>query len=333
MKNILLILLNYDHFQTGQLRAFQHIFGDSYVKVFDYLQLERDGRTKEEINNLLIEAAQSYKSDWIFCQFQETNIVTAETLISIKQKLPKCIITHWTGDYRETVSPYLSSICKATDVTFISNSKQIDNFIAAGAKAAYYLQIGLDWKEDVLGIVPWTPTFKVPDVVFIGNHYGPDNFKLGTQQRVDVIRTLQKAKINVGVVGSSWPEDINTLGTCTVKQQHHIYKKAKVALNINHINNAANYYSDRQLIAMASGTPVACWHIPNIESEFEIGADCVTFTSPIEAVRVVEFLLENPKKAKEIGRNGKYRVLREHDWTNRVIDAMNILEELSLLSF
>lgn len=325
---VLILPLNYDHDQGGQVGAFRYLFGPDNVTVFDYLARQREGASPEMINDALLSFIDHHRGlGWIWMQLQETEVINADTLRAVKATWPRTTITHWTGDYRPSVSPYLASICQATDVTFISSIGQIPLFESAGAKEVRYLQVGLDWNEDVLGIPNWAPPFKVPDVVFCGNHYG-DRFPLGTSQRLEVIRALQDAKVDVGVVGSGWPEDVNVVGACTVKQQHHVYTRAKVVLSINHINDVENYYSDRHLIGLASGTPVAAWAVPGLNGEFVPGWDHVAFSSAEEAVKVVKDLLRYPDQARKIGLRGRRCVRRRHGWLNRIVSAWDTVEEL-----
>jgi glycosyltransferase involved in cell wall biosynthesis len=235
------------------------------------------------------------------------------------------VVTHWTGDARPSVSPYLASICKATHVTFASSFGGLEQFKAAGARRAEYLQIGLDWAEDVMGEPDWVPPFRVPDVVFVGGYYS--HFP-GAAQRVEAVRALQEAGIDVGIVGGAWPAGFPVVGKCEVKQQHHVWKRAKVALNVNNFNNIVGYYSDRQLIAMASGTPVVCYAIPGLGLEFEHGKHMLSYRTNEELVSAVKMLLSDEATARRIGRAGRAEVIKNHTWFNRILQAIPIVEEI-----
>lgn len=332
-RTVLLATINYDHPQEGMARAFEYVFGHDQVDHFDYLQHQRNGDSIDQINEAFVRTVLDEKPTWIWLQVQETNVLSAASLIKIKQALPETIITHWTGDYRPTISAYLQEICQAADVTFISSRGQLDLFRQAGAREVRYLQVGVDWEEDVMGIPFWEPPFKTPEIVFVGNFYG-DAFPTGSAQRLQIIRAFQDAKLDIGVVGNGWPSDINVVGTCHVKRQHHVYRKAKLALSINHINDVDCYYSDRQLIAMASGTPVLAWRVPGLQYEFNITgttqSECETFTLPEEAIELAQRLLARPDWAKQLGAQGRKAVMERHDWRNRVLHAMEMLDALGL---
>lgn len=327
IRNVLLSTINYDHPQLGMEHAFRGIFGANNVNTFDYLETQRGGH---DPNATLMFVLESPAPDWIFFQLQDTGIIRPSTIKAIKEKLPKTVITHWTGDLRPFVSQYLASICRETHITFASSKGQLALFEEAGAKLARYLQIGVDWAEDVMGEPEWTPPFRVPDVVLCANFYG-DSFP-GTREREAVVAELMKRGIDVGIVGRGWPTgpSLNwpVIGECKVKQQHHVYRRAKVILNVNHFNRVEGYYSDRQLISMASGKPVVCWGIPGLEQEFEQGKHCYMGNGPGEIADGVEYLLNNPGAASSMGRNGRAEILRHHTWFSRVLQALAVAEDV-----
>jgi hypothetical protein len=320
---VLMATINYDHPQIGMEKAFKEEFGADNVTIYDYFQKHRSGSNNKTIGGELLALADKIKPDWIWLQLQDTGIVEPEVLLKIKKLMPKCVITHWTGDARPVVGAYLASICKSTDYTFTSAEGLIKQFKDAGAKKAHYLQIGIDYDEDVLGIPPWTPSFPITDVVLCANYYG--NAFPGTKERMEAISALKNAGINVGIVGSGWPSSMPAIGSCGVKQQHHIYKKCKVALSINNFNQLDRYYSDRQIISMASGKPVVCHYIPRLELEFENKKHCIWYKTIPELISSVKELLNDQNLRETIGSQGKDEIVKNHKWNNRIHEALNII--------
>lgn len=330
IRRVLLSNINADHQQLGQLRAFENIFGAENIVEYDYLELQRQGRSKSEINKGFIEVAREFSPDWIWLQVQECDVLQAATIMTVRNALPGCIVTHWMGDCREQVSPYLAAICRATHISLISNVGQIPMYLRAGGNDVRYLQIGLDWDEDVLGRPGWKPPFRVPEVVFCGNY---NKSFPGTQDRLAGIRTLRDAGIYIGVVSSSgWPADIPVVGSCHVKQQHHIWKRAKICLNINHFNDIELYYSDRQIISMASGTPLVCIYVPGLEREFTNGQHCVWYKSLPELLASIRMLQSDPKLRAEIGHKGRALAMARHSWDYRIKDLLAALEGVTAIS-
>jgi hypothetical protein len=337
ISRILLSTINYDHPQNGMRHAFEGIFGKENVIDFDFMKScgglvpHRDGSGRfmqvngPDPNETIFNLARQHRPDWIWLQIQDSGILQPETFMQIRRELPRCVISHWTGDVRQQVSAYLSSICRSTHLTLASSRGQIPMFRAAGAPRANYLQIGVDWQEDVQGTT-WEPPFRVPGVVFIGNYHG--NTFPGTVDRENAIRVLKQQGIDVGVVGSGWPTDLQPVGSCHVKQQSSIWKRAQICLSINHFNDIESYYSDRQLIAMASGTPVVCRYIPGLEREFENGVNCMWYQTGEQLLECVRHLLASQPLRVQIGRRGRAEVLRKHTWFNRVLDVLPEIETI-----
>lgn len=318
--------INADHPQLGMRQAFEEVVGAGAVADYDYLALHRAGHSVAQINDGFVAAVRAFHPDWVWLQVQESGIISADTVRAAAEACPTAVISHWMGDCRRTVPSYLASICAATDLTLVSNAGQLDMFRAAGARRAEYCQIGLDFQEDVLGLPAWTPPFHVPDVVFCGNHYGM-TFPAGPD-RLRAIWALRRAGVQVGVVGTGWPAGFPVLGQCGVKQQHHIYTRAKVALSLSHFNDIALYYSDRQLVAMASGTPVVCQYVPRLETEFTDGVHCMFFRSVDTLIKKVTTLLDDKPLRVRIGAAGKTIVVERHTWAARFRQILPIITSL-----
>lgn len=318
----LLATINYDHPQVGQRHAFSKVFGGENVRECDYLTLGKRGK---DPNTELLRIASEWKPDWLWMQLQDTEGIGAHAIQKVRAACPRCVVTHWTGDLRPKISPYLSSICKATHATFCSSTGQIPMFQGVGAPHVEYLQIGLDWTEDVAA-PQRPPPFPVPDVVFCGGYYG--KVFPGTELRARSIRVLQQAGIPVGVVGSGWPRGFPVIGKCGVKQQVHVWRAAKVCLNVNNFNDVAGYYSDRQLIAMASGNPTVCAYIPGLEAEFENRKHCVWFRNTTELLSEVRGLLADEGLRKRIGEAGRAEVIKNHTWESRIRSVLPTIEKL-----
>jgi len=326
ISRVFLSTVNWDHPQAGIIHAFAKVFGGANIAHFDFLQEQRDGRSIQEVNDRFVVAARAWNPEWLFMQVQESNVIQATSIARLKQALPKCAISHWMGDCRVNVSPYLASICREAHLTLISSVGQTGLYMAAGAKEVRYLQIGLDWDEDVLGIPPWTPPFRVPDVVFCGSYY--KDLYPGTVDRVNGVMAIKNAGIDIGIVGNGWPPGFPVVGTCQVKQQHHVWKRCKVAVGINHFRTIQNYYSDRNLIAMASGRPLVCQYIPGLEGEFENNRHCMWYYDEAELVQHVRKLLGDPGLAQRIGQAGREEVIKNHTWEARIKDVLPDIERI-----
>lgn len=318
IERVLVVPLNYSHHQDGQVGAFEAVFGRANVREFDFWNMHAvDGLSAQEISHELYQTAIQFKPDWIWLQLQESRIVIPSVLGTIRRALPGTLITHWMGDCRETVSDWLSVLCTETHATLISSIGQLAMYRAAGARHAAYVQIGLD-PVDVSPDARWKPSayLDVPEIVFCGGYYGA-TFAKGSAERLSAVRRLQaEFGPRFGVIGMGWPEDVRVLGSCHVKQQAHIYRRARCVVSINHYNDIERYYSDRFLIALASGTPVVAKRVPGIEAEFVDGHDCFFFDDNDQLVTYVRHVLDG--HAVQVGINGRRTAITEHTWEERI---------------
>ena len=340
IQTVLVLPLNYTHLQTGMIQGFQAVFGADNVGVFDFMcaasrPMSPTTASMEQVNRELVALVTRVKPDLVFMQLQDTGVITAAAINAARAASPATRFVHWTGDYRPAVSEYLASICRATDVTFASSVGQLPAFCRAGAPEAVYLQIGVDWTSDVLGIPAWVPPFEVPAVVFCGNHYSGGPWPVGTAQRLADIRALKAAGFDVGVVGTGWPSDIPVVGTCHVKQQHHVYTRAKVVLSISHENTVDRYFSDRLLIGMASGTPTIARWFEGVDEEFndDPGWDGVTpgallpcYKTETELVDLVTELRANEDWRRNLGADQRNFIRATASWFTRIVE--NVLPVL-----
>jgi len=308
------------HVKEGR-HPFRGLFGDKNVLEFDY-------QGSSDPNGEFVNNAVSFKPDWIYLQVQETGLISSNSILKVRSLLPRTVITHWMGDARRSISMYLASISRSTHLTLISNIGQIADYKSVGAPRVEYHQVALDWKAAVAVESHWDPPFPVPDVVFCGNHCNPEYFT-GMADRLALIKAMVRSGISFGVVGSSWPEWVPVIGSCTVQQQQHIYRMAKVVLSVNNFNDIELYYSDRQLHAMFSGTPVVCKYIPGLEREFKDGKHCMFYSRPDQAVTAARTLLADRTLSETIGREGRAEVVRNHTFFSRVISIFPVIEEIS----
>lgn len=329
IQRVLMTTINASHPQRGMLHAFGSLFD---VRHFDYLEMQRRGADPRKVSDEFFDYAkrlvhlEGWVPDLVFMQLQNTNIIQADAIEELKRMLPRCVLAHWMGDLRPEVSDYLSSICKVTHLSYIAAAGQQNLFMQAGAREVHYLNIGLDWHEDVMANRNYVPPFRVPDVVMCGNYYGA--IFPGTPQREGAIRALMAEGIDVGVVGNGWPADCNRIGECHVKEQMGVWTRAKVCLSISNFNEIPRYWSDRLLIALCSGTPVVTYYVPEMEFEFQHGVHCLYFHNNQELIYQVKAVLKEPGMGKRIGEDGRAEVLRNHTWFSRVFQILSHVERI-----
>lgn len=311
--------------QFGTVDGFEQNLGKDNVHVYDYLdQARRHGNNTVE--PVFIGKAKEVQPDWIHMQIQSERVITPKSLNTIKQFLPNVVITHWMGDWRAQVPPNLAQICKLCDVSFLSNEGQLPMYKELGAPMVQYWQNAVTEWIDIFPREHKDISFEVPEVVFCGNNYG--SAFPGSSQRRAVVEAFARSDLDFGVVGGGWPMGTPVVGGTGPRMQIWIYPKAKVSIGVDNVNDCMRFYSERQLAALAAGTPHVCWGSPGKEKDFTDGEHCIFFGSPEEAVEKTRELLKDPVRMKQIGDAGRNEILDKHIWPVRVQEILPLMRGL-----
>lgn len=303
-------------YQPGMEDAFRKFGVDLFVYNF-WDKFAVDKQNAKSINNELIEIVKKFKPNLIHMQLQFTGIITTNTISEIKRINPKIIITNWTGDVRATVPGYFTNIGKVIDYTLICNTGQIQNLIQANCKNPTYWQMGIDTNTN-------HPLYKKDfkyDCVFIGNCY--KDFP-GYKARTEFCKALKnRYGARCGIFGTGWDNISN--GPVTWKDANDVYNSSKVVISISNFNNIADYFSDRLLMAMASGRPVLSWSFPNIGAYLVDGVNGY-YTSSVEdgIAKMHNILKQSTEELNIVGTNGAKAVLENHTFVSRVYDLFKL---------
>jgi hypothetical protein len=279
----------------------------------------------EKTQNKLIEIAKSYNPNWIHAQFQfYDNIVGLDTIRTIKKELPNVYITNWSADVRNIAMPYFVEVGKVVDKSLIVSEGQLDLYRNAGCDNVDYWQNAVDpkyfyRKSDEERKKGHSGFGK--DIVFCANRVLWYGFP-GTNVRELVASSIENNfKKTFALYGNSnWTSLCKNsyCGSLKFYKQNDVYNSTKIVISVNHYNDIYKYFSDRQLISMATGTLVLCHYIPGLEEYFENKKDLVWFNSADECVELCKYYLNNPEEANEIGKNAALKILKEHTYFERV---------------
>jgi spore maturation protein CgeB len=282
----------------------------------DYLYTKHPRRVREK----LIDLAKSYKPDLLHLQIQHTTIIDALTISSIKEFLPKLIVTNWTGDVRNSVPITYKRIAKVSDYNFISSTGQIPEFESEIGSEVKYWQIGYNPKL----YKPINKNFKY-DCVFVGNMSVKENYP-GTNERLECCNILRnKYGSRFGLFGNGWPTNLRSRGSANQRELSNIYSESICSISINHYNKIDHYFSDRLLMCMASGRPTVSLHFPKYESYFTHLSDLYVVNSISEIPNAVEYLKNNKEIADYIGESGSRKVYAEHTYHSRVKELLTMV--------
>lgn len=291
--------------QVGQQRGFNEVF-ETY-EGYDYLAVA-GLYGNEEANRRLLETVSSHQPDIIWAQLQETNVLTPDTWATIRAEYPNTWLTTWSGDARTYVPPYLYSILPHFDIFY--NATDQEKLYEGVCRRYEFMPIAVDPYE----VTTFKEVSGVPDIIFIGNHYGVDAFPNSRNRYDTMVELTREFGDRFGVYGTGWPEGvgINLLGGVPIKDQGSYYKAAKVVISMDHFNDM-KYWSERRLWALASSTPVAMEIDPTYPEYFE-DLDIIHFNESTAtwAVKTIMEQYEDRKSKK----NQDY-ILTKHTWTQR----------------
>lgn len=287
---------------------------------FDY-HIATVKKGAEFTNRQFLKVVDFVKPDWIHMQIQFSTAITADTLIKIKQRCKNTIVTNWTGDIRPTPIPAFMDVAKHIDYAFISNTGQLEAYRKAGCNNIDYWQVGYDqtkfrpFHEDIRKRLR---TKYSQDIAFCATWWPRTRFS-GNGLREDVVNLLhQKYGSRFGIYGRGW----KGFGRSSVGyfEQNDVYNASKMVISISQLIDVDNYYSDRQLIAMASGSPVLANYANGLEEDFEDRKDIIWFRNARECLDLVEYYLSHEDEAKKIGVCGAETVLKNHTWDCRILE-------------
>jgi len=323
VKVLYLPLNNREVQQTGMEDAFVN----NNVKLCSYDFYTHFTLKPKESNLFLIALANWFRPDFIHMQLQDTKAVLPETLKTIKRNLPNVYISNWTGDIRTEPIDYFIKVSKETDLSLISSVGQLELYKSAGCKNVDYWQIGYDpkffYRKSDFERTELGKKYN-HDIIFCGNKIGWAKFP-GTDLRQKTLSLFNDAfgkKFCAYGAGYSCSR-----GSLNFFKQNEVCNSAKIILSINHFNDVELYFSDRQLVSMASGTLTLSKYIPGLEKYFENKKDLVWFNTEEEALELAKYYLDHPEEAEEIGKNGAKKVLEEHTYFCK---AKELLEKVPI---
>lgn len=301
--------------QKGTYDAFNNI-GCNF-QIFDFYQHWEHNKNKAGLQKDFLNKIKDFQPNLIHMQLQFTGLIELNTLIEARKICPDVIITNWTGDIRSKAGTDFISISKGIDYSLISSTGQLDLYSKSGCKNVRYWQIGYDPKNHY----PINNDFFNYDAAFIGNNYG-DIFPDG-KLRLETVNTLKNNFLDrAGIFGSGWPAPNSN--AIDAKHCNEIYNKTICPLSVSNFNSVSHYFSDRLLYCVASGRPTISWYFPGCEDYFIEGQEIFYAKTQQDIINAVNYCKNNPDEAKQIGVNGAAKVLKEHTFTSKILELLNI---------
>jgi len=299
--------------QPGTVDGFKNVGVD--LQVYNFWGHWEATKNRIAVENEFLTKVRQFQPHLIHMQLQFTGVLSANVLNEARAACPGVIMTNWSGDCRAHAMSEFTQVGNAVDYSLISSTGQLEMYRNAGCKNIKYWQIGYDPKVNF----PKNNQDFQYDAVFIGNNYG-NTFPDG-HIRTGAVSFLNGALSRFKAFGTGYGQGISAID---MKQTNDIYNQTICPISISNFNNVSHYFSDRLLYCVASGRPTISWYFPGCESYFVEGSEIFYARSNSDIVNIVNYCKENPEVAKQIGINGHKRVLREHTFTSRIIELLNI---------
>jgi len=278
------------------------------VRVVDWRSNAKEHR-RHKITPMIIQAAEEFRPDLAFCQFQAPGLITSKMPDTLRSM--GCFTVNWAGDVRHPLPQWYIDLAPHFNVTSFSNMPDVEEVRTLGYRSEF-LQIGYDER-----LYHRQDTGERRGVVFIGNNYGGYKYA-ESQSRRDLVAALAKAYPNeFTVYGMSWESvcpDQNIGGYLREPDDAVPLRSALVAVNWDHFHRPW-FASDRLLRGTACGCAMVSQHYEgiNVEHPKVVGVHGIE-----EAVQAVGMLLRRPDVAEQLGAMCADNTLAKHRWNNRV---------------
>ena len=300
--------------QQGMRDAFNNIGVD--LQIYDYWSHWQNCKNHSVLKTEFLKRVNDFKPQLIHTQLQFTGLLK-DALNEARTISPGVILTNWSGDVRANAVQDFIVVGRSVDYSLISSTGQLNMYKNAGLNNIRYWQIGLDPK---INYAKNATEFKY-DGVFLGNNYGgqfPDG-----RMRNDAVNKCKDVFGNrFGLFGNGYGS--RSGGSIENRKANDVYNESICCVSISNFNNVAHYFSDRLLHCLGSGRPTISWYFPGIEDYFIEGENILIARSMQNLVDKIEWCKNNINDANRIGKNGYDVVMKNHTFTSRALELLNI---------
>lgn len=302
--------------QPGMVDAFRNI--GVQLEVFDFYGLWERTHSKGAVSTEFLNKVRTFKPHLIHMQLQFTGLIDSPVIAEARRLDPGVVITNWSGDVRDTAIANFVNVANAIDYALISSTGQLDMYRRAGCTNVKYWQIGFN----PLVNFPLHKTEFKYDVSFLANNYG--NIFPDGGLRINISNNLRnQLGTRFGLFGQGY---IPAAPVVAPSQSNEIYNDSICTLSVSNFNGIAHYFSDRLLICMASGRPAISWFFPGFSDYFIEDEEIFIARSNKDILDIAAYCKDNPEAATKVGMNGYNKILREHTFTSRALELLNIVK-------
>jgi hypothetical protein len=308
--------------EYGFWKAFEKNFNFSFFElkstILDFNAKQQNETSRNILEKINQTIAERGNIDFVFF-YCDSSYLAISLLKEIKQLNIKTVMMGLDDKHRykehrynyltvgqEIIIPYL-------DYYWTSWKSLAQNLNATGICKAIYLAEGAD------------PDFhknlkielKDIDVLFLGNAYGV---------RKEIVLFLKSKGINIQAYGAGWEN-----GFVNFDETINLYNRAKIVLGVGGVGHSANFkhLKGRDFEATMCGSCYITSYNPELADWFVIGKEILCYTSNIELLEQIHYLLQNDEERKEIAKNAYEKSIYEHTWTHRINSLIAEIYEIT----
>ena len=257
----------------------------------------------KKINKEIIYLTKSFEPDLVFVLKGEA--IKKETINAIKNQGIKTVL--WYPDDPRFFNTYVKYLAPNYDYVFASSQKALKNYKSIGVKKASYLTFACEPTiHKKLKINP------KKEVTFIGS-YMPS--------RIRLFKSLKKAPFNFEIYGPNWHlASIKSNPAVYGPEMVKVVNNSKINLNIH---ATRGYGPNMRLFEVTgSGGFLITDDTENIGKFFKADKDIVIYKDAKELIELIEYYLDNKRKAREIADSGYKKCQKQHTYLNRMMEML-----------
>jgi glycosyltransferase involved in cell wall biosynthesis len=265
----------------------------------------------------IVNAVKAWQPHVLITQVHGPGKITPALMSRIRDAKLDMVIVNWNGDAHESglIAPEIMDILQYVDLQTVVNAKVLPVYKKVGIPAAYW-QIG--YKDPAQS---WRGDTKAHDVLFLGNCYNANRYKL-----VDALQALKKKKLDVGIYGSC-PDSVGNTHY-DFAHSRALYENCTVAISDIFPDTIA-FVSNRLFQALSAGAFVLQQHSPQLEkyNGLKSGIHYIEWKS-LRSLKALAYEWSQPAKKKErekIARQGMQYVRENFSYDAQVRKLWDLL--------
>jgi len=275
------------------------------------------------INKSFLRAVTEQKPDIVFLDTAE--VIFPESLKAIRLKYPSLIIINWLLDdpfLQQTWSNVVESF-RFCDCIFIFDPFYIEKIRNKGAKNVVYMPGACDPDIHHTNFKDNVSDFKIPDICFVGTV---------TPQRAEFLRNFNDYNFGIWTRTSRHILCAYDLlkyykGQAYGEKASFIYSMSKISLNHHHFQSIYGTNLRTFEIAGSRGFQLLDYK-KEVNGLFEEGSEIITCKDMPDYNMKIDYYLSHEDERKEIAKNAQQRAYKEHTYSHRMRDILDIVKSL-----